>query len=158
MRALCLILASMLLALTSAPAQQSPVNHPPPQANRAPAGQASTAVPATKAVSPPSRQIQKGDDDVSWMTNKESRLAVFVLLFGAFLAAIQAFLMIKKDFRAHEIIRLSGLTFIVIATLFIITAGYGAEQIAPAMGLFGTMAGYILGRTQGGKRRDTETH
>ena len=41
-----------------------------------------------------------------------------------------------------------AVTLIVVSSLFIITAGYSSEQIAPAMGLFGTIAGYLLGRYQ----------
>ncbi len=153
MRVPSAVLASLLVMSSSAIAQQ--VNHAPAQS--APASPAISG--PSKAVSPPSRPIQQNSDDVSWMTNKESVLAGLVLLFGSFLAVLQAYLMVKREFKAHEIIRLSGLTFIVISTLFIITAGYGAAQIAPAMGLFGTLAGYILGRThQGGDRRDADPH
>lgn len=150
--------ALLIVGASSAWGQQGPINRPPPQATPAP-GNASTGanVPA-KATTPAAHAIQHSSDDIGWMTNKESVLASFVLMFGAFLAILQAFLMIKREFKAHEIIRLSGLTFIVISTLFIITAGYGAAQIAPAMGLFGTLAGYILGRTQGGDRPDVDNH
>ena len=51
-----------------------------------------------------------------------------------------------NTFQPEQTIRLLAVTLIVISTLFIITAGFDSEQIAPAMGLFGTIAGYILGR------------
>ena len=40
------------------------------------------------------------------------------------------------------------ITLIIISTLFLITAGYSNDQIAPAIGLLGTIAGYLLGRIQ----------
>ena len=36
---------------------------------------------------------------------------------------------------------------VIIATMVLVTAGYNNEQIAPAFGLFGTIIGYILGRS-----------
>lgn len=39
-----------------------------------------------------------------------------------------------------------GLTLVVTAGLFLITAGYSETQIAPMMGLLGTIAGYLLGK------------
>ena len=39
------------------------------------------------------------------------------------------------------------ITLIITATLFLITAGYDNNQIAPAIGLFGTVAGYLLGKS-----------
>jgi len=52
-------------------------------------------------------------------------------------------------FQPEQTIKLLAVTLIVISTLFIITAGFDSEQIAPAMGLFGTIAGYMLGRNSG---------
>jgi hypothetical protein len=39
-----------------------------------------------------------------------------------------------------------AVTLIIVGTLFAITAGFDSNQIAPAMGLFGTIAGYLLGK------------
>jgi len=41
---------------------------------------------------------------------------------------------------------------VIISTFFVITAGFGNEQIAPAIGLFGTDVGYLLGRQSGGQK------
>lgn len=83
---------------------------------------------------------------VTWLSSQEFALSLSVLIFGIFVVAQQTFVIRKSQFEANDIIKIFGLTFIIIATLFIITAGYDSEQIAPAMGLFGTIAGYILGR------------
>lgn len=51
--------------------------------------------------------------------------------------------------------RAMTILFVIIATMVLITAGYNNEQIAPAFGLFGTIVGYILGRSdKGGQGRD----
>ena len=50
---------------------------------------------------------------------------------------------------ANEILQLLSINLIVTGTLFLISAGFSAEQIAPGLGLFGTIAGYVLGRRMG---------
>jgi hypothetical protein len=40
---------------------------------------------------------------------------------------------------------------IVIGTLALITTGFSSDQIAPAAGLFGTLAGYLVGRHDRGR-------
>jgi hypothetical protein len=39
-------------------------------------------------------------------------------------------------------------TIIITAGLFLMTAGYSSEQIAPMYGLLGTVVGYLLGKTR----------
>jgi len=46
----------------------------------------------------------------------------------------------------EDILKTLIITIIVIGSLFLITAGYSNDQIAPAMGLFGSIAGYLVGR------------
>lgn len=122
----------------------------------APIAQAAKS-PATKMNSPPPPgSIKASSDNVSWLSNKETALSVAVLAFGFALSVMQVAIMRSSKFRPGDVIKLFGLTFIVTAVLFIITAGYGAEQIAPAMGLFGTVAGYILGRNQGGRNEEAD--
>lgn len=69
-----------------------------------------------------------------------------VFLFGAVVIAAQFFLLKKKDFDANDLLKVFGITLIVVGTLFLISTGRSDQQIAPAMGLFGTLAGYLLGK------------
>ncbi|CAB3744738.1 hypothetical protein LMG27174_07245 [Paraburkholderia rhynchosiae] len=39
-----------------------------------------------------------------------------------------------------------SLTLVVVGILFSMTAGFDAQTVAPAIGLLGTIAGYLLGR------------
>ncbi|QTA83229.1 Uncharacterized protein dnl_56240 [Desulfonema limicola] len=41
-----------------------------------------------------------------------------------------------------------GFTLVIVSGLFLITAGYSQEQISPMIGLLGTTAGYLLGKTE----------
>ncbi len=45
----------------------------------------------------------------------------------------------------EALVGLNAVTIVVTATMFLVTAGYSDRQIAPAMGLLGTIVGYILG-------------
>jgi hypothetical protein len=55
----------------------------------------------------------------------------------------------SKESSADDAIRAYAITLIIIGTMVLICAGYSNDQIAPAMGLFGTLAGYLLGRKGG---------
>ncbi len=74
-----------------------------------------------------------------------------VLFFGLLVFLAELYLMRLISFQPEQSIKLIAVTLIVVSTLFIITTGFSSEQIAPAMGLFGTVAGYMLGRSQAGK-------
>lgn len=66
---------------------------------------------------------------------------------------VMEFLMLRRlpTLRAEDILRVFAVTLILAGTLFFIAAGFDSNQIAPAMGLFGTVAGYLLGRSTGKK-------
>ncbi len=49
---------------------------------------------------------------------------------------------------AEQAIRLFTVVLIINSAVFFIVAGYSSQQIAPAFGLLGTMAGYVLGKSQ----------
>ena len=48
--------------------------------------------------------------------------------------------------------RIYGVTLIVTSSLYLITAGYTETQIAPVVGLLGTIAGFLLGKSETGKQ------
>jgi hypothetical protein len=50
--------------------------------------------------------------------------------------------------KPEDTLRSFALTLVIIGTVFFIVAGFDSQQIAPAIGLFGTIAGYMLGRTE----------
>jgi len=51
--------------------------------------------------------------------------------------------------KAEEALRIFGVTVILIGALITTVAGYSSHDIAPVVGLFGTVAGYLLGRSNG---------
>jgi hypothetical protein len=87
--------------------------------------------------------------EVGWLSSFEFWMSFSVLLFGLLVFIIEIIMVRLTKFQPEQTIKLLAVTLIVISTLFIITAGFNSEQIAPAMGLFGTIAGYMLGRASG---------
>ncbi|MEX3967380.1 hypothetical protein AB4Y42_35040 [Paraburkholderia sp. EG286B] len=86
---------------------------------------------------------------VSLLTNREFFLSIFVLIFGLIALLLQSFLLKKANASAAEASKALILILIVIGVIFSITAGFSAQTVAPAVGLFGTIAGYLLGRREG---------
>jgi small-conductance mechanosensitive channel len=81
-------------------------------------------------------------------SSQEVWLSLGVLLFGMVVILAQAFLISKREEPLSESLKYLGVTLIIVGSLFLVTAGYGNSQIAPIIGLLGTVAGYLLGRTQ----------
>lgn len=80
------------------------------------------------------------------LTRFEFWLSLLILLFGVVVVSVQFALLRKRAFDGNDILKVFGVTLIIVGTLFLIAAGFGDKQIAPAMGLFGTLAGYLLGK------------
>jgi hypothetical protein len=85
----------------------------------------------------------------------ELALSICVLVFGLALVCLIGFIAYKEHMGwAQEVTRAFTLAVIVTAGLFLITAGYGRDQIDPMMGLLGTIAGYILGRSSSAAKEE----
>jgi len=85
----------------------------------------------------------------------EYRLTILVLVIALVALLMQFFLLLRvRNLKAEDTLRTFGVVLIIMGTLFAITAGFSSVQIAPALGLFGTIAGYLVGRTE--KRGEPE--
>jgi len=82
------------------------------------------------------------------MTSFEFYLSIIILTFGLILVGLEIFLIKSRKISSDDTIKFVIITLIITSTLFLITAGYSNDQIAPAVGLLGTIAGYLLGRIQ----------
>lgn len=80
------------------------------------------------------------------MTQMEFNLSRIVLMFGISIITLEMLLVWLNKIDSQDAIKIVIITLIVTSTLFLITAGYSNDQIAPAMGLLGTIAGYLLGK------------
>lgn len=98
---------------------------------------------------PPSAPSSAGNNLLSsnLMSEGEIIMGIAILIFGIAVLAAQFFQQRRsQDFSADSIMKTTIVTLIVIGTLLMITMGLSSQQIAPALGLFGTIAGYLLGK------------
>lgn len=96
-----------------------------------------------KPISPPIALSGEG----VFMTSLEFILSLAVLIFGLIIVGLEIYLIRTKDIDSDMLVKFIVVTLIITGTLFLITAGYNNNQIAPAVGLFGTVAGYLLGKS-----------
>jgi uncharacterized membrane protein len=81
------------------------------------------------------------------LSSWEFVLSCEVIVFGMVIVLVEFLLLRNRNTAAEDILKVFAVTLVIIGTLFAIVAGFDSRQIAPAMGLFGTITGYILGRT-----------
>ncbi len=78
----------------------------------------------------------------------EIYLSLGVLAFGLVLIIFAGLVALKKSSGwDQEATRIFAVSVIVTAGLFLMTAGYSDEQVAPMFGLLGTIVGYLLGKS-----------
>jgi hypothetical protein len=81
-----------------------------------------------------------------FLSDREAWLSFEVLLFGAGVIIIEFLLLRRHPVSAEEALRVYAITLIIVGALFTVTAGFDNISVAPAFGLLGTVAGYLLGR------------
>jgi hypothetical protein len=69
-----------------------------------------------------------------------------MLLIFALLVFFLMFYLIRANKRPESVLRVFGTLLIIVVACFLIIVGFGNDQLAPVMGLLGTIAGYLLGR------------
>ena len=95
----------------------------------------------------PGEVISRSVAGTGLLSRAEISLTLIILVFG--LIALGFLYAISRRAQAPlMVLRIYVITIIVFGTLAIVSAGYSSEQIAPVIGLFGTIAGYILGRSE----------
>ena len=82
-----------------------------------------------------------------YLTSREFVLSLLVLVFGCVVLGLEHRVLTKlNEVNVQELARIYIVTLVVVGTLFLICSGYSSDQISPALGLFGTITGYLLGR------------
>lgn len=100
---------------------------------------------------------QKTAGTISLMTNREFALSFVILVFGLCIIGIEYFILKSIIHQKPEQITQTFIvTLIIVGTLVLISAGYSNDQIGPALGLFGTIAGYLLGKSEGERNRNSK--
>jgi hydrogenase/urease accessory protein HupE len=77
----------------------------------------------------------------------ELKLTLVIFVFG--IAALVVFYLLLKAERSTPFtLRLYVVMLIVFGTLLVVSSGYSSEELTPVVGLFGTIAGYLMGRAE----------
>jgi multisubunit Na+/H+ antiporter MnhG subunit len=80
-------------------------------------------------------------------SNNAHYVVAFVLL-GALVFLVQSILFWRmKTVSADDILKSGAVIIILVATVILIIGGYNTQQVTPAIGLFGSLLGYLLGRS-----------
>lgn len=161
--AMAFVVCALLVAASAqaqepiqAPLQEAPpdaVTNPPKEAS-ATATQSQNSLPDAQAARSNGNYARPGDLPEAearkkhlYRTLREELLSFVILVFGLVVLGVQYLLLRGNPNRpAQEILQLLSINLIITGTLFLISAGLSAQDIAPALGLFGTVAGYVLGR------------
>src|SRR6266850_2732173 len=80
-----------------------------------------------------------------WTPRIGLSLSYSILIFGLIVLVMMSVLVAKYSVNINRLLRAFALVLIIVAAVFLIVAGYTEQQIAPVMGLLGTIAGYLLG-------------
>jgi hypothetical protein len=79
-------------------------------------------------------------------------LTVSLIAFGLIIIFLEFLLLRKRTTdKIDDLAKFFIITLIIIGTLVLVGAGFTGDQIAPVIGLFGTVAGYLLGRNSQGQ-------
>lgn len=155
-KAIVLLVVALAIAASAAAQRRkggSAAPNPQQAASRSPDLQEPEANPSLPTnTSPPENETAGARDrsiEKHILSDFEFWLSAEILVFGFGVLLAEFLLLRKATVTAEEALRVYAVSLIVIGTLFAITAGFDANQIAPAMGLFGTIAGYLLGKRTG---------
>jgi hypothetical protein len=81
-----------------------------------------------------------------WTADNAMTISTIVLFFGLCVMFMSA-RALMRGIPAAAVLRLFGMLTIIVMSVFLIVAGYNTEQVAPVVGLLGTLAGYLVGRS-----------
>ncbi|MEM9836597.1 MAG: hypothetical protein AAF828_08850 [Bacteroidota bacterium] len=143
-----LLLASGLIYLSAQ--EELPANPPPAGATAQSPTQSTPELDGLPANRPAfNESVSPTHSDV------EVWLSIGVLVFGAVITLSLLYLLAQrtKDGPANDFmdaLRYPVVLVIIVASLFLVTAGYDTAQMAPILGLLGTIAGYLMGRAKPG--------
>jgi len=73
-------------------------------------------------------------------------LAVAILAFTLLSLLLCAVLLWRSRATGYHVLRIFGVLSIIGFSAFLLAVGYSNEQLTPIVGLFGAVAGYLLGK------------
>ncbi len=76
----------------------------------------------------------------------EQGLTLIIFAFGLIALALFYFLL-RSGHATPYLMRIYVIIILIFGTLLVVSSAYSTDQIAPVVGFFGTIAGYLLGRS-----------
>jgi hypothetical protein len=104
------------------------------------------SIPVVDPVTYTPAQAAERSEAGSLFSVGELQLTLVILFFGVLSLAI-FYLLVRSQLATPFLMRAYVVIILVFGTLLIVSSAYSTEQIAPIVGFFGTIAGYLLGRT-----------
>lgn len=105
---------------------------------------------AQDAPQPPVNRAGQNLAVVNPLTSFQMWACFLCVFIGLLVFAGQFYLLLKVErVTADDIVKNCTITLVIIGALILIVAGYNSQQTAQAFGLFGTVIGYLLGRSAG---------
>ena len=93
-----------------------------------------------KAQASPSAWVQP------WSPDLVQFLAIGVLGFSSVALTMATVLLWRSGAPAHQVLRVFGVITILCFSALLLVVGYSNDQLTPIVGLFGAIAGYLLGK------------
>lgn len=81
-----------------------------------------------------------------WSPDLVQFLAIGVLLFAFAALILATALLWRSHAPAHHVLRVFGIITILCFSALLLIVGYSNDQLTPIVGLFGAIAGYLLGK------------
>jgi hypothetical protein len=89
-----------------------------------------------------------------WTPDLVSHLSFGVLVFSAFTLVIAAILLWRARASPAYVLKVVGVVSIIAFSAVLLVAGYSNSQLTPIVGLFGAIAGYLLGKDTNGEKKE----
>lgn len=83
---------------------------------------------------------------------QEIQLTIIIFIFGLIATGVFYFLVKTKQATPY-LMRIYVVIILIFGSLLVVSSGYAINQTAPIIGLFGTITGYLLGRSENSDRR-----
>ena len=77
----------------------------------------------------------------------EFQLTLIIFVFGM-VAMLVFWQLLRSDRATPYMMRIFVIIILVFGTLLVVSSSYSTQQIAPVVGFFGTIAGYLLGKSE----------
>jgi hypothetical protein len=97
-------------------------------------------------VDPPPLNVTEAGGPGNLFSWQEIQISTIIFIF-AIIALILFYIMVKNERATPFILRIYVIVILVFGTLFVVSASYNTQLVAPVIGFFGTIAGYLLGRS-----------